>query len=84
MYYKMTVLVEEDSLKNYLMDYGNMSDDEVENMSEEDLHDEAMEAVNGILSNEFSDYMVIDKNSLICGDLEVYEPMPNSLDYVLG
>ena len=31
MYYKMTVLVEEDSLKNYLMDYGNMSDDEVEN-----------------------------------------------------
>ena len=83
MYYKMTVLVEEDSLKNYLMDYGNMSDDEVENMSEEDLHDEAREAVNGILSNEFSDYMVLDKNSLVYGDMEVYEPMPNSLDYIL-
>ena len=82
MYYKVTVLVDEDSLKEHLAGEG-MSEDELENMSGEDLQGEARESVNGILSDWFSDYQVLDKNSVIFGDMEVYEPMPNSLDYIL-
>ena len=82
MYYKMIVLVEEDTLKNHLMEQG-MSDDEVENLDMDDLQDEAREAVNGILSDWFNDYQVFDKNSIIFGDMEVYEPSPKSLDYIL-
>ena len=82
MYYKVTVLVEEDSLKDHLAGEG-MSEDELEDMSGEDLQDEARESVNGILSDWFNDYQVLDKNSIIFGDIEVYEPMPSSLDYVL-
>jgi len=82
MYYKVTVLVEEDSLKEHLSEQG-MDEDELENMSGEDLQGEARESVNGILSDWFSDYQVLDKNSVIFGDMEVYEPMPSSLDYIL-
>ena len=82
MYYKVTVLVDEDSLKEHLSEQG-MDGEELENMSEEDLQGEAKESVNGILSDWFSDYQVLDKNSIIFGDMEVYEPMPNSLDYIL-
>lgn len=82
MYYKVTVLVDEDSLKEHLSEQG-MDEDELENLSREDLQGEARESVNGILSDWFSDYQVLDKNSVIFGDMEVYEPMPNSLDYIL-
>ena len=69
MYYKVTVLVEEDSLKDHLAGEG-MSEDELEDMSGEDLQDEARESVNGILSDWFSDYHVLDKNSIIFGVCE--------------
>lgn len=82
MYYKVTVLVDEDSLKEHLSEQG-MDEDELENLSGEDLQGEARESVNGILSDWFSDYQVLDKNSVIFGDMEVYEPMPNNLDYIL-
>lgn len=83
MYYKMTVLVDEDSLKEYLSDYGCRDEEEIEEMTRDELQSESLECVQGILSNELSDFMVIDKNSLVYGDVEVYEPTPNNLDYVL-
>lgn len=84
MYYGMTVLVDEDSLKEYLSEYGCRDDEEIQEMTNDELQSEAKECVHGILSNELSDYLVIDKNSFVVGNVEVYKPTPNSLDYVLN
>lgn len=62
-YYTVTVKLSEDSLKEYLLNY--YDEEDIENM---DLQNEATEAINGILSNEFSDYFCIDKNTLVFGD----------------
>jgi hypothetical protein len=78
----MTVLVDEDSLKEYLSDYGCRDEEEIEEMTRDELQSESLECVQGILSNELSDFMVIDKNSLVYGDVEVYEPAPNNLNYI--
>lgn len=83
MYYKVTVLVEEDSIKNYLTEVQDISEEEVESMDNDNLQDEVRESVDGILSDWFNDYQVLDKNSIIFGDMEVYEPSPKSLDYIL-
>ena len=84
MYYAMKVLVEEDSVKEFLQDIAAYSEDEVEEMNRDDLQNEAREAVSGILSNELSDYLVLDRNSVTFGDIEVYNPTPNNLDYIFN
>lgn len=83
MYFKMNVLVDEDAVREYLEEYAGYSSDEIEEMDMDDLQSEAREIVSSTLSNEISDYLVIDNNTLVCGDVEVYKPTPNSLDYIL-
>lgn len=83
MYYKVTVLVEEDSIKKYLTEVQDISENEVESIDSDNLQNEVRESVDGILSDWFNDYQVLDKNSIIFGDMEVYEPSPSSLDYIL-
>ena len=83
MYFRMNVLVDEDAVREYLEEYAGYSSEEIEDMDMDDLQSEAKEIVSSALSNEVSDYLVLDRNSLVCGDIEVYTPTPNSLDYIL-
>lgn len=62
-YITLTVKVEEDDIKEYLSHY--YSEEEIEEIN---IKNEAVEVVNGILSNELSDFAVIDENTLIIGD----------------
>lgn len=83
MYFRMNVLVDEDAVREYLEEYAGYSSEEIEDMDMNDLQSEAKEIVSSALSNEVSDYLVFDKNNLIIGDIEVYTPAPDNLDYIL-
>ena len=61
-YIKMTVKLSEEDLKEYLSSY--LTEEELENTN---LKDEAIEAVNGILQDYFSDFMVYDENCIVIG-----------------
>lgn len=58
-YYECRVKISEDSLKEYLSNF--LDEEEIEHT---DFDDEVAECIDGILSNYFSDYSVIGKNSV--------------------
>ena len=62
MYYTVSVKISEDSIKEALQDIAGFSEEEIENMN---LEDEAVELINGFLSNYISDYTVYNKNSIL-------------------
>ena len=62
-YYTVTVKLNEDDLKQWLQNF--YDEEDIEDMN---LQDEATEAIKGVLSNEFSDFYCIDKNTLVVGD----------------
>ena len=64
-YYTVTVKVNENEIKDYLINQG-YGEDELEDLN---LADEAVEAVSCILSNEFSDCSCYNNSSVIYGDL---------------
>ena len=60
MYYKATVGVSEESLKSYLSNFYNEQE-----LAEMDMQSMLSESLYQILSNEFSDYVVVDKNTVV-------------------
>lgn len=68
MYYSCLVKVSEDDIKEFLTQF--YDEEEVEDMTEDKLQNEATEAIQGILSDHFSDYYVIDDNTIVVGDLD--------------
>lgn len=84
MYFEMKVLVEEDAVREFLEEIAGYSSEEVSEMDMDELHTEAREAVSGILSNELTDYLVLDRNSLTIGNIDVYKPTPDNLDYIFN
>ena len=68
MYLECTVRIEEDALKEHLLDMG-LDEEQINEMDESELQNECTEAVQGILSDYFSDYYVIDSGSIVIGDL---------------
>ena len=68
MYYSCLVKVSEDAIKEFLTQF--YDEEEVEDMTEYKLQNEATEAIQGILSDHFSDYYVIDDNTVVVGDLD--------------
>ena len=61
MYYTVSVKVSEDDVKEVLQNEG-FSEEEIENMN---LENEAVELIDGFLSNYISDYTVYNKNSIL-------------------
>lgn len=61
MYYTVSVKISEDDVKEVLQNEG-FSEEEIENMN---LEDEAVELIDGFLSNYISDYTVYNKNSIL-------------------
>ena len=68
MYYSCLVKVSEDDIKEFLTQF--YDEEEVEDMTEYKLQNEATEAIQGILSDHFSDYYVIDDNTIVVGELD--------------
>lgn len=62
MYYTVSVKVSEDDVKETLQSIAGYDEEEIENMN---LEDEAVELINGLLSNYISDYTVYNKNSIL-------------------
>lgn len=62
MYYTVSVKVSEDDVKAALQDIAGYDEEEIENMN---LENEAVELINGFLSNYISDYTVYNKNSIL-------------------
>lgn len=67
-YVKMTVKISKEDLKEYLSSY--LSEEEIENTN---LRYEAVEAINGILQDHFSDFQVYDENCVVWDDK--FEPL---------
>ena len=68
MYLECTVRIDEDSLKEHLMEMG-LDEETINEMDSSELQSECTEAVQGILGDYFSDYYVIDNESIVIGDL---------------
>lgn len=62
MYYTVSVKINEDDVKAALQDIAGYDEEEIENMN---LENEAVELINGFLSNYISDYTVYNKNSIL-------------------
>lgn len=62
MYYTVSVKISEDSIKEALQDMAGYDEEEIESMN---LENEAVELINGFLSNYISDYTVYNKNSIL-------------------
>lgn len=62
MYYTMTVKINEDDVRNFLETVGGYDEEEI---AELNLEDEAVEIINEILMDYFSDYAVYNKNSIL-------------------
>lgn len=62
MYYTVSVKVSEDDVKEALQNIAGYDEEEIENMN---LENEAVELINGFLSNYISDYTVYNKNSIL-------------------
>lgn len=69
-YFTCTVKVSKEDVKDFLQDVGGYTEEEVEDKTDFALQNEATEAVNGILSDYFSDYYVIDNNTVVVGDFD--------------
>ena len=65
-YYTCLVKLNKDDLKEWLTNY--YDEEEVENMSEYELQSQATQAIDGILQDHFSDFVVIDKDTVVLGD----------------
>lgn len=62
MYYTVSVKISEDSIKEALQDIAGYDEEEIDQMN---LEDEAVELIDGFLSNYISDYTVYNKNSIL-------------------
>lgn len=62
MYYTVSVKISEDDVKAVLQDIAGYDEEEIENMN---LENEAVELINGFLSDHISDYTVYNKNSIL-------------------
>lgn len=62
-YYTMTVKVSKEDIVDYLLNFYDEED-----LTFKDLESEATQAVEGILSDHFSDYYVIDKHTICIGE----------------
>ena len=62
MYYTVSVKVSEDDVKEALQSIAGYNEEEIESMN---LENEAVELINGFLSNYISDYTVYNKNSIL-------------------
>lgn len=62
MYYTVSVKISEDSIKEALQDMAGYNEEEIDQMN---LEDEAVELIDGFLSNYISDYTVYNKNSIL-------------------
>ena len=62
MYYTVSVKVSEDSIKEALQSIAGYDEEEIESMN---LENEAVELIDGFLSNYISDYTVYNKNSIL-------------------
>ena len=58
----MTVKINEDDVRNFLETVGGYDEEEI---AELNLKDEAVEIINEILMDYFSDYAVYNKNSIL-------------------
>ena len=64
-YVTLMLKISKDDIMNFLLNF--YSPEEIENMN---IEREASEAVSGVLQNEFSDFFVIDKDTVIVGDFD--------------
>ena len=65
-YFTCTVKVSKEDVVDFLKNF--YDEEEVEDWTDYKLQDCATEAVQGILSDYFSDFFVIDSNTLVVGD----------------
>ena len=66
-YLTSTVKLSKESLGEWLKDMDICNEEELENMSDFEWQNKATMAIEGILSDHFSDYYVIDRNSITIG-----------------
>lgn len=62
MYYTVSVKVSEDDVREALQSIAGYDEEEIDQMN---LENEAVELINGFLSNYMSDYTVYNKNSIL-------------------
>lgn len=65
MYLKCLVKIDSESLKEFFTEQGFYEPEEVEDWTDDRLQNECTETLNGILSDFFSDYQVIDENTIV-------------------
>jgi hypothetical protein len=70
MYLTCTVKISDESVKEFLQEVGGYSEEEVEDLTDFALQNEATEALNGVLSDYFSDYYVLDSNTVVVGEID--------------
>lgn len=70
MYLTCVVKVSDEDVKEFLQDVAGYDEEQVEDMTDFALQNEATEALNGILSDPFSDYYVLDSNTVVVGDID--------------
>ena len=69
-YFTCTVKVSKEDVKEFLQEVGGYSEEEVEDLTDFALQNEATEALNGVLSDYFSDYYVLDSNTVGVGEID--------------
>lgn len=62
-YATLTVKVSKEDIKSFLSNF--YDEEDLEDM---DVEDKAVDCVEGILSDHFSDYYVFDKNCIVLGE----------------
>ena len=70
MYYECVVKVSDDSIKEYLANYAGYSEEDIDTMTSYELQSQARDAIDGVMSDFFSDYYVIDKDTIYVGDID--------------
>lgn len=70
-YLTCTVKLSKEDLGEWLIGMDICDEEEVENMSNDELQSKATMALEGILSDHFSDYYVLDKDSIVVGSLKL-------------
>ena len=66
MYLKCLVRIDADSLKEFFIENGYYDEgEEVEDWTDSRLQDECTKTLNGLLSDYFNDYQVIDENTIV-------------------
>ena len=63
MYLKCLVKIDSEDLKEFLSNF--YDSEEIEDWNDQELQSQCTEALDGILSDHFSDYQVIDENTLV-------------------